>query len=662
MKRLAFLILTLTILFLIVPIAQAADYASLKNEYINNHPGQAIIPYPWEPSTSTRILPFNYEIPAAPSNNFSIIATRNQFEAASFIINAQKDLSKIQITVPDLYNVQGNSIPADAINVRTVKVWYQACADNIRCTNVGYYLTPELLLKDDSLVKVDYATKTNYLKVTIYSVEQYIDISNPASTFPSNAQIHDASSLQPFSLKANENKQIWLTVHVPDNTPAGDYYGNITITAPAEVPVVMNFSVRVLPFDLEPAPIEYGIYYNSKLSYGSQYERTPVQMTVELQDIKEHGVLYPSAILYDDADLETALTIRDAVGFPKDKIYLHDVEVKYGAHSAYIGNSSNPADLTSLAKNVTFWTDYTKTHGYIDTYFYGMDEVDDATLLSERTAWQTVHNNGGKIWVANDYKNIDLVADLLDLVVQGPTLNTTRATLFHSYGNRIVSYNNPLAGVENPEIYRKNYGFVLWNAGYDGAMNFAYQAKFGPSIWNDYDTASDSSYYRDHVFAYPTSDGVIDTIQWEGWREGVDDTRYVATLIKKEVGVTSANAIITSSLSQGNDMTTIRERIIEQILILPIPPTAQFTTNITYGKVLFPEHFSDQSVSAGTTIFNWNINNDEERAYTTKNAIHTYQTAENYTVNLTVTKGQQNFRSLVQPVLFKISSKISKMF
>ncbi len=123
------------------------------------------------------------------------------------------------------------------------------------------FLAPELLLKDDSLVKVDYVNKTNYLKVTINGVEQYIDISNPTATFPSNAQIHDASSLQPFSLKANENKQIWLTVHVPSNTPAGDYYGNITITTPSEAPVMMNFSVTVLPFDLEPAPVEYGLYY-----------------------------------------------------------------------------------------------------------------------------------------------------------------------------------------------------------------------------------------------------------------------------------------------------------------------------------------------------------------------------------------------------------------
>jgi hypothetical protein len=218
MKRLAFLILTLTILLLIIPTAQAADYTSLKTAYINSHPGQTILPYPWESSTSIRVLPFNYEIPAAPGNTISMTACRDEFESASFILNARKDLSGIEIRVPNLYDAQGNSIPTDAINVRTVKVWYQAANDTIAYTTPGYYLAPELLLKDDTLVKVDYVNKINYLKVTINGIEQYIDISNPAGTFPSNAQIHDAFSLQPFALKANENKQIWLTVHVPNNT------------------------------------------------------------------------------------------------------------------------------------------------------------------------------------------------------------------------------------------------------------------------------------------------------------------------------------------------------------------------------------------------------------------------------------------------------------
>ncbi|TFH06713.1 MAG: DUF4091 domain-containing protein, partial [Nitrosomonadales bacterium] len=99
-----------------------------------------------------------------------------------------------------------------------------------------------------------------------------------------------------------------------------------------------------------------------------------------------------------------------------------------------------------------------------------------------------------------------------------------------------------------------------------GAMNYAYQHEFGQSLWNDFDDAS-ATHARDHVFAYPTSDGVIDTIQWEGWREGVDDTRYLATLIKKEGCDTSARALVSDSLSKGDDMATIREKVIAKILM-----------------------------------------------------------------------------------------------
>ena len=175
-KRPLILMLTLFLLFLLVPAVQAVDYASLKSEYIKSHPGQALIPFPWEPITSTKVLPFNYEIPAVPGNTISMTACRDEFEPASFIITSQKDLSGINIVVPNLYNNQGNSIPSSAIDVRLVKVWFQSGNDTILPVTMGYYLTPELLLKDDSLVKVDYVTKTNYLKTTINGVQQYIDI------------------------------------------------------------------------------------------------------------------------------------------------------------------------------------------------------------------------------------------------------------------------------------------------------------------------------------------------------------------------------------------------------------------------------------------------------------------------------------------------------
>ena len=334
----------------------------------------------------------------------------------------------------------------------------------------------------------------------------------------------------------------------------------------------MNFSVTVLPFDLEPAPIEYGLYYTGKVSnypaVGSEL-KTRAQYLIELQNMKDHGVLYPTLYQWYAANpidavlLDDALTLRDTVGFPKDKIYLVDTSSQY---ASYIGNAQDPAGLEAIANTVINWRNRTEAHGYTDTYFYGMDEARGETLLSQRPAWQTVHDNGGKMFVAGNGSELMKVMDILDTGVVCDVPSAAQADLWHNNGHRILSYGNPQAGVENPDIYRKNYGFALWDAGYDGAMDFAYQYQFGQSIWNDFDDATYPR-YRDHVFAYPVTEGVIDTIQWEGFREGVDDTRYVASLIKKEGSITSAKAIISAGLSNNENMTIIRKNVIDQILL-----------------------------------------------------------------------------------------------
>jgi len=63
-------------------------------------------------------------------------------------------------------------------------------------------------------------------------------------------------------------------------------------------------------------------------------------------------------------------------------------------------------------------------------------------------------------------------------------------------------------------------------ANYDGASTFSYQANSAGSTWNDFD----NPVQRDLMMTYPTVTGVIDTIQWEGYREGQDDIRYATTL------------------------------------------------------------------------------------------------------------------------------------
>jgi hypothetical protein len=73
-------------------------------------------------------------------------------------------------------------------------------------------------------------------------------------------------------------------------------------------------------------------------------------------------------------------------------------------------------------------------------------------------------------------------------------------------------------------IYRRDFGLDLWKTHLDGAATWAYQDAQGGHIWNDFSSSGTLT------FTYPTVNGVIDTIAWEGYREGVDDVRYVNTL------------------------------------------------------------------------------------------------------------------------------------
>ena len=103
-------------------------------------------------------------------------------------------------------------------------------------------------------------------------------------------------------------------------------------------------------------------------------------------------------------------------------------------------------------------------------------------------------------------------------------------------------------------------------------MTYAYQHSFG-HIWNDFDYRG----YKDYNFAYPTAEGVIDTLSFEGLREAVDDTRYVATLLSfvqdakqdpaRRSKAVEAERWIRSVDPQG-DLDKLRRELVRRILEL----------------------------------------------------------------------------------------------
>ena len=88
-------------------------------------------------------------------------------------------------------------------------------------------------------------------------------------------------------------------------------------------------------------------------------------------------------------------------------------------------------------------------------------------------------------------------------------------------------YANPHCGPESPDYFRRIHGLTAWQAGYDVSLNYCWWR----NNWNDMAVPYEPN-LRAIVSAYGAADGVIDTLAWEGIREGLDDIRY-ATLCKR---------------------------------------------------------------------------------------------------------------------------------
>ncbi len=446
----------------------------------------------------------------------SVRTALDEFEPVSFVVRAKRDIMDLMVQSEDLVGPTG-TIAADALDIRVVKVWYQ--------TGYGIgdlshkHLTPELLLKDDDLVRVD--ADDNYVRV---GPDTYLVISDPdgipgISRSPTNEEfpVRDSTDLQPIDIAADTNKQFWITVHVPENAAEGIYETRISFRDQSGLLGRMDLSVEVLPFTLPQPMVEVGLYYASRISDQgtiSSGRRTEAQLRAELKDMYEHGCVNPTVYAQGGTEhLLQMLDLRQDAGMSNERLYYIDL--------SYLGSSS---PQQAHDRTVALLSDLAPA-GVSELYVYAPDEQDlDNPEMRAKIA--AVQDAGAMVFDAQRPSYATAMADALDLAIVSRVPDQALADLYHANGHRIGSYANPQVGEEMPGKYRRNFGLLLWQKGYDVSMDFAYDWSMN-NIWNDFD----HDRYRDHNFVYPTTDGVIDTIQWEGFREGVDDLRYLTLLL-----------------------------------------------------------------------------------------------------------------------------------
>ena len=575
------------------------------------------------PISGIKVLPYNPVVPGKITNKIKVIAAQGEFEPASFVLYSKSGIKDVALKVGDFRSKKGDIISASNIDLKVVKCWYQTGFN----WNAGNFyeglrvLVPELLLKDDSLVKVDTVKKENHLKLQFPKKEEYVWISNPDQEFKTRDQetwltvdqfpVKDSKKLLPVSIPVKSCKQFWVTVKVPEDAKAGIYSTSIKALSQGKEFETITIKLRVLPFKLANPKTYYdldkkftsSIYYCGQLAEegekGTVYaiKKNKEQLRAELKDMYDHGVTNPIFMTHhwsgnwNDMDrhlkaMGEYLKMRKEIGMENQTVYCQLRELNFESFlgvnfSKGLGIPVSAEKLRDLQKRVKEIIKFFKSHDVSEVYFYGRDEAKDETVAAQRPVWKAVHEAGGKIMVAgyragiegNKKGSFELAGDIQDLFISAGKFYREESAKWHSKGHKIWAYANPQGGPENPLLYRKGFGFGLWRANYDGAATWAYTHYFPP--WNDFTT--NSEWTKKYTLAYPTADGIVDTIAWEGYREAIDDIRYGTTLKemiakakkeKRKMGIAQKAEKFLETFDVNDNPELIRLKIINYILKL----------------------------------------------------------------------------------------------
>lgn len=95
---------------------------------------------------------------------------------------------------------------------------------------------------------------------------------------------------------------------------------------------------------------------------------------------------------------------------------------------------------------------------------------------------------------------------------------------------------------------RQRHGMWLYKANYDATYNYIWYFE-SPYVnpWSEYIDAT----FRAFNFVYPTQTDVIDTIAWEGFREGIDDIRYATKL--KQLAEEALHSGVSQRITVANE-------------------------------------------------------------------------------------------------------------
>ena len=520
-------------------------------------------------------VPFAVPEDARPFAGLSIRAARDEWDCESFMIHPFADAKGFFMEPSDLKGPDGATIPGALIDIRVVTCWYQCRGAWNTWFGAGRdmpALCPELLVHDDAFMRVDTDARRNLLRTINSDGIDYVDVSerlheDVARPFRLNLErVEDAKTFQPLDLREGVMRQFWLTLKVPDGQRPGRYTGSIALTVGGRPAGRLPLTVVVHPFRLPwPAP-HYDIdkkmihawYHHCAIKNkladsfavggitpGMGFDQAVRRTDAEYRNFVEHGAGNIFCDTYGGRTNEWDLADAEAVLLKRNGAVLDPLLGNVSIPTGFADMGANPprgvtdfsveANFDAWSREMAAYSNgwrlaaqkLKETYGHTRVVCYGLDEAGPEVVRREMPFMATANRFGGLTYTTQGRP--DEAAFITDYDGCPQSICRETAHGWHASGAILTTYAQTHGGPENPDLWRRRKGLFLWFADFDGQNEYVWYE--GAHLWNEF-VYGPSSIYKNFCMVQPTSDGVIDTIQWESAREGIDDMRY-ATLLKR---------------------------------------------------------------------------------------------------------------------------------
>jgi len=458
------------------------------------------------------IDPARAPAPESIGRPLEAFATPGEYEPVNFVVYAARDLDDLAVEVTDLH-AGASVLPKSRIDVRFVLR---------RLMRDLYTLPPE--------------------RSTVVSrfILPYQKLDVPAGTL----------------------REYHLIVHVPEEAKPGKYTGSVRLTPAGEAPLELPLAFEVLPFRLRAlAQRGYGVYYRFPAM-----EDDWSHVDVELADVRAHG----GNMLKSNLGVEFEAADEDVTpSYARLERGLAMLR-KHGFHGRFpvstgcehltrlVGYNPVEDDADPAARERFLQLVKTAMEGLVElsekypefeflpTHMdevFGRERLPRYIRLTEAVrqvpslrVYITLHNDP-KRDVTEMMRQCDPYVDVrcynghcMDSWIRAAgTFEDLRRQLDES-GDEAWLYHNIRGAFFPAEWTRLVNGYYLWTSPLKVHVPWMYYSFKG----NPFD-ATDGPRLRGGDFAYAVPDPddpnrMVPTRHWEGFREGVDDMRYLATL------------------------------------------------------------------------------------------------------------------------------------